>query len=79
MDKIKSIIGTGDIMKLFGNNIEVKCEYCSNSANAQSGYICTVKKSIKNGKCRKFKYNPTLRIPESSPEMQKFRKEDFEI
>ena len=45
-------------MKLFGNNIEIKCEYCANSADAPSGYICTLRKSIKNGKCRKFKYNP---------------------
>lgn len=34
-------------MKLFGNNIEIKCEYCANSADAPSGYICTLRKSIK--------------------------------
>ena len=64
-------------MKLFGNNIEIKCEYCANSADAPSGYICTLRKSIKNGKCRKFKYNPTLRVPKSTEALPEFKKEDF--
>ena len=66
-------------MKLFGNNIEIKCEYCANSADAPSGYICTLRKSIKNGKCRKFKYNPPLRVPKSTEALPEFKKEDFKI
>lgn len=66
-------------MKLFGNNIKPDCSYCCNGADAQSGYICIKRKSIKKGKCRKFEYNPTLRVPESSAPMQKFSKDDFEI
>lgn len=66
-------------MKLFGNNIKPDCIYCKNGTDAKSGYICTVKKQIKNGKCRKFIYNPTLRVPETSAQLQKFTKEDFEI
>lgn len=66
-------------MKLFGNNIEIKCEYCDNCADSPSGCICKLRKSIKNGKCRKFKYNPTLRVPQSSQALPEFKKEDFEI
>ncbi|MBQ9673904.1 MAG: hypothetical protein IJV39_04680 [Ruminococcus sp.] len=65
--------------KLFGNNIKPDCSYCSNGSDIQSGYICNERKQIKNGKCRKFKYNPTLRIPETTAQLQKFSKEDFEI
>ena len=36
-------------------------------------------KSIKNGKCRKFKYNPTLRVPKSTEALPEFKKEDFEL
>lgn len=66
-------------MKLFGENIEVSCEYCCNGANAQSGYICTKNKSIKKGKCKKFVYNPTLRVPKSTEIIKEYSKEDFEI
>lgn len=67
-------------MKLFGNNINPDCSYCCNSADAHSGYICIVKKSIKKGKCRKFSYNPTLRVPKSEAVIKKeFTAKDFEI
>jgi hypothetical protein len=66
-------------MKIFGNNINPDCSYCCNGNDAKSGFICICKKQIKNGKCRKFKYNPTLRVPQASVELQKFTKEDFEI
>ena len=66
-------------MKLFGNNIKPDCSYCCNGVNALSGYLCSAKKHIKNEKCRKFKYNPTLRVPESSAQLQDFSKEDFII
>lgn len=69
------------IMKLFGNEVRANCSYCCNGADAHSGYICTVKKSIKKGKCRKFRYNPTLRVPmtEAPMEKQEFTIKDFEL
>jgi hypothetical protein len=66
-------------LKLFGNNIKTDCSYCCNGTDAQSGIICLAKKQIKKGKCRKFKYNPTLRVPKASEPLPKFTKEDFEI
>lgn len=65
---------------LFGASIETSCEYCQNSVPNGSEFLCSVGKAIKNGKCRKFKYNPTMRKPkgESSPVIsQKFTPEDF--
>lgn len=64
--------------KLFGNNIEVNCSYCRNFINDDGNY-CNKNREIKNGKCRKFDYNPLLRVPKSEPVMMQFTKEDFEL
>lgn len=81
VQKIMFIIYVVIIMKLFGNRIKPDCSYCCNGADAHSGYICTAKKSIKNGKCRKFRYNPTLRVPKAEPVLQSqgFTQKDFEL
>lgn len=49
--------------KLFGNNIEPSCMYCERAQVQKNGAICTINKSIENGKCKKFRYNPTMRTP----------------
>lgn len=66
--------------KMFGNNIEPNCEYCSNFySDDENGFVCSKKKTIKNNKCRKFDYNPLMRVPKSAPAMMDFNKEDFEL
>ncbi len=65
--------------KMFGANIAPKCEYCDNFSRDQSSYGCLKKREIKNGKCRKFEYNPILRTPKSEAKMMQFKKEDFEL
>ena len=65
--------------KIFGNNIEPNCFYCDNFNTSGENEFCEAKKKIKNGKCRKFSYNPTLRTPNSEAKMMQFNKEDFEI
>lgn len=60
---------------LFGNNISPDCSYCHNMVDN----ICVKKKIIKNGKCRKFSYNPLLRVPKVEPNMMKFSREEFEL
>lgn len=65
--------------KMFGNNIETSCKYCDNSTDSENGFICRLNKSIKNGKCRKFKYNPTMRIPLEQVSIGDFSKEDFTL
>ncbi len=65
--------------KLFGNNITPNCAYCDNFSDEADKRGCTKNKEIKNGKCKKFDYNPILRTPKSEVKMMQFSKEDFEI
>lgn len=64
-------------VKLFGNNIEVSCNYCAHSQINNGCQFCTVNKVLKNGKCRKFEYNPTMRVPKHSNNLQKYNPDDF--
>lgn len=65
--------------KLFGSNIQPDCRYCDNFSHDPNNFGCIKRREIKNGKCRKFMYNPILRTPKSEARMMQFRKEDFEI
>lgn len=65
--------------KLFGNNIEVSCSYCEHSVIQGGCQFCTIGKSIKNGRCRKFVYNPIMRIPKKAVVLKKYSAEDFVI
>ncbi len=64
-------------VKLFGKNIEVSCDYCAHSKIHDNTQFCTINKVLKNGKCRKFEYNPTMRIPKCVNNMKKYTPEDF--
>lgn len=64
-------------IKLFGNNIDVSCDYCANSKVNNSTQFCTMNKVLKNGKCRKFQYNPIMREPKSVNLLKKLKPEDF--
>lgn len=65
---------------IFGETIEVSCEYCQNGRRNDDNFVCLAKKTIKNGKCKKFIYDPILRIPKGiNPNMQEFTPEDFKI
>lgn len=65
--------------KLFGEHIQPNCNYCDNFNRDGNNSGCLKNKQIKNGKCRKFAYNPILRMPKSEAKMMQFKKEDFEI
>ncbi len=64
---------------LFGNYIETDCSYCAFFYEDEDGFYCQKNKKIKNGKCKKFNYNPTLRVPKGELPLAQYRKEDFEI
>lgn len=65
---------------IFGNNIVVNCEYCEHSINNKQGNICTLNRSIKRNKCRKFKYDPLKRIPKGvSLKQSDFSPEEFKL
>lgn len=64
---------------LFGKNIDVDCKYCANAVFTEKLCICSLDKKIKNGKCRKFLYNPTLRIPKQSTALPVYDESDFSL
>lgn len=63
--------------KLFGNNIRPSCEYCMLANFEGNQFVCSKNKSIRNYKCRSFKYDPLRRVPNASPALQQFSPEDF--
>lgn len=62
---------------LFGNNIEISCAYCEHSMFQNNTQFCKLGRALKNGKCRKFKYNPIMRIPKRAVVLEKYKAEDF--
>lgn len=65
--------------KLFGNNIVPSCVYCSHSKTEGSSQFCEVHKSLSNGKCKKFDYNPIMREPKGMAPLKPHTKEEFTI
>ncbi|HIR03591.1 MAG TPA: hypothetical protein IAD34_05915 [Candidatus Scatovicinus merdipullorum] len=66
--------------RLFGNHIDPNCTYCDHCIFEQDQVqICRVKREIKNGKCRRFQYNPLLRVPKQMPALPKYDPKDFEL
>ena len=63
--------------KLFGNNIPADCSYCKNMDPDSDAMNCIKNKEIINGRCKKFNYNPFLRVPKGKPKMMEFSMEDF--
>ncbi len=66
-------------VKLFGNNIPVSCDYCAHSQINNGVQFCTMNKVLKNGKCRKYVYNPIMRVPMRENTLPKFKPEDFAL
>ncbi len=64
---------------LFGNNIEPSCDYCLNSKIVNGCQFCTINKILKNGKCRKFVYNPIMREPKKQQTLPTYSADDFLI
>ncbi len=66
----------------FGNNIEPSCTYCSwgNISHDGNMILCEKQGIVEtNYSCKKFVYDPILRIPSSQPILKEYSKEDFEI
>ena len=71
----------GDTMKkqLFGKNIVPSCSYCTHSQKEGSTQFCNARKVLKNGKCRKFVYNPIMRTPRGAAKLPSYSSDDFSI
>ncbi len=65
--------------KLFGKNILPNCAYCENSGNEQGFIVCQKSKVLRDGKCRAFRYDPLLRVPQSVSISSNFTAEDFKL
>lgn len=65
--------------QLFGKNIVPSCVYCEYSKNEGESQFCTANKQLKNGKCKKFNYNPIMREPKGMAPLKSFDKEDFTL
>ncbi|MDP4120612.1 MAG: hypothetical protein Q8876_06120 [Bacillota bacterium] len=66
--------------KLFGNHIQVDCHYCQNTKlHDENFYSCKLDRKLSKGKCRKFVYDPLLRVPQGSPILQTFDAKDFKL
>ena len=54
--------------KLYGNRNEPRCAYCANGRAAADGvsFMCAHKGFVDpEGACRRFRYDPLKRIPET--------------
>ena len=65
--------------QLFGGNIVPSCAYCTHSKKVGSAQFCDANKTLKNGKCRKFCYNPIMREPRGMAPLPSYSKEDFAL
>ena len=68
---------------LFRKKIERSCSYCAYSTKLDVAQALCVKKGVVElyGKCRKFCYDPTKRIPPKpkTPDFDLFSKDDFSL
>lgn len=68
---------------LFRKKIEKSCSYCIHSAKLNDEQVLCAKKGIKpiDGKCMKFRYDPTKRIPVKARalDFSKYDQEDYSL
>jgi hypothetical protein len=66
--------------KLFGNQIEVKCEYCVNSSDYDGASVCKLKLCLNpDGNCRRFTYDPLKRAPAHLPPLKPHDADEFKL
>ena len=68
---------------LFRKKIEKSCSYCQFSTKLDDDHALCIKKGVVDlyGKCRKFLYDPTKRIPSKpkAPDFDQYTQEDFSL
>ena len=68
---------------LFRKKIERSCSYCAYSTKLDDAQALCIKKGVVDlyGRCRKFCYDPTKRIPPKpkTPDFDQFSKDDFSL
>ncbi len=64
---------------LFGNSVTPLCEYCRYAAKNPEGKIFCLNGNPVDNVCKKYIYDPLKREPKSTPNLPKYRAEDFKI
>ena len=68
---------------LFRKKIERSCAYCLYGAKLDEDQVLCSKKGLRptDGKCRRFRYDPTKRVPKKAKAMDfsKYDEEDFSL
>jgi len=68
---------------LFRKNIEKSCNYCVYGTALDEDTILCMKKGIvsRDGKCRKFSYDPCKRIPVKAKalDFDKYKNQDYSL
>lgn len=67
---------------LFGNNIDPACGYCEFGKPTSDGSMILCPKTgiiAPSYSCKRFSYNPLLRVPKSQQELPRFDKSEFEL
>lgn len=66
---------------LFGANIEPNCSYCRHNSGKEGKTLCSLRLEMKEGKCRKYWYDPLMREPRSTPPLRaaQYSEEDFKL
>lgn len=65
--------------KLFGKNITPSCSYCQFSVFENNNCFCSKGKNIVDDKCKSFKYDPLMRVPQSAPTLHEYTLDDFKL
>lgn len=66
--------------KLFGNQIEVNCCYCSQNTGTEEDPICASGRQLEeDGSCHRFSYDPLMRTPRALPPLREYEAEDFTL
>lgn len=65
--------------KLFGANITPSCAYCANASSEQGIVFCSKNRQLENNKCRKFRYDPLLRVPAHTTIKRTYDENDFKL
>ncbi len=67
---------------LFGAGIEPSCQYCRRNGGRQGKpALCTLHLEPKDGRCKKYEYDPLRREPRTAPSLRddRYSQEDFKL
>ena len=66
--------------KLFGNNVEPRCEYCRFIMTNRDGSVsCAYKSETADSPCQRYVYDPLKREPRTAPSLPSFTPDDFKL